>query len=92
MLENLAFACPICNRKKGADLGTMVGDPPKLVRFFNPRTDRWTEHFSLEESGEIISITDVGEATVKFLDFNHPDAVIQRRKLVEAGILLLLNA
>ncbi|MBK8192203.1 MAG: HNH endonuclease [Lewinellaceae bacterium] len=32
-LDNLAFACPICNRKKGTDLGTLVGDPPQLIRF-----------------------------------------------------------
>jgi len=88
-LENLAYACPICNRKKGTDLGTLVGNPPKLIRFFNPRIDQWVEHFSLEESGEIVSKTDIGAATVKFLDFNYPDAVIERRKLIVAGVLTI---
>lgn len=88
-LDNLAYACPICNRKKGTDLGTLVGNPPELIRFFNPRTDQWSEHFSLEESGEIISKSDIGAATVKFLDFNDPDAVIERGKLIVAGVLTI---
>ncbi|MEZ4942718.1 MAG: HNH endonuclease signature motif containing protein [Saprospiraceae bacterium] len=88
-LDNLAFACPICNRNKGTDLGTLVGNPPSLVRFFNPRVDNWDDHFSMEASGEIRSKTDIGEATKMFLDFNYPDAVIERRKLLLAGVLLV---
>ena len=87
-LSNLAYACPICNRKKGTDLGTLIGTPPQLVRFFNPRLDKWVDHFSFENSGEIISKTDIGEATLKFLDFNYPDTVIERKKLLLAGILV----
>ncbi len=88
-LDNLAFACPICNRKKGTDLGTLVGDPPQLIRFFNPRLDKWEEQFFFEISGEILSKTDIGKATLKFFDFNYPDAVIERRKLLLAGVLKL---
>ncbi|MCB9317122.1 MAG: HNH endonuclease [Lewinellaceae bacterium] len=83
---NLAFACPICNRNKGTDLGTLSGNPPKLTRFFNPRIDHWSDHFYIEQTGEIISKTEVGEATLTFLDFNYPDAVIERKKLLLSGI------
>src|SRR5947199_9229844 len=45
--NNLAWACADCNSNKGSDLGTLVGKPPKLTRFFNPRSDRWAAHFTL---------------------------------------------
>jgi 5-methylcytosine-specific restriction endonuclease McrA len=45
--ENLALACAFCNRAKGSDVGslTAVGT---FSRFFNPRTDIWTDHFALD--------------------------------------------
>ena len=44
-LENLAYACFRCNRLKGSDLSSI--DPPTgaITRLYNPRTDRWSEHF-----------------------------------------------
>jgi 5-methylcytosine-specific restriction endonuclease McrA len=59
--ENLAFACFFCNRHKGTDLGSIAGPTNRLIRFFNPRTDRWPEHFVLDEDGMIIQPrTEVG--------------------------------
>ncbi|MHC1767454.1 MAG: HNH endonuclease [Verrucomicrobiia bacterium] len=37
---NLAWACACCNNAKGSDIGTLVGQPPRLLRLFHPRTDR----------------------------------------------------
>ena len=42
--ENLAYACALCNRAKGSDVGS-VSTSGEFTRFFNPRTDRWAEHF-----------------------------------------------
>ena len=45
----------------------------QLVRFFHPRTDRWTEHFSVDaDSGRILGITDIGRVTVEQLNMNDP--------------------
>src|SRR5687767_8424442 len=54
---NLAYSCPRCNQFKGSDAGSIdwrfdaAGeidwDRSLLVRFFNPRRDRWADHFAL---------------------------------------------
>lgn len=35
--ENLALACPYCNRHKGTDLGSIDPEAGVLTPFFNPR-------------------------------------------------------
>lgn len=56
-LENLAYACPYCNRHKGTDIASLSGSGT-LVRLYNPRTDIWKEHFSLE-SLQILSASQI---------------------------------
>ncbi len=85
--ENLAYACADCNRNKGTDLGTLLYGQRDLTRFFNPRTDGWDNHFGLEPSGFIEAVSDIGRATVKILEFNHPDRVIERALLVKLGVM-----
>src|SRR5690242_3229248 len=46
--SNLAYACVFCNRYKGSDLGSTLARTGALYRFFNPRTDRWRDHFRVE--------------------------------------------
>jgi len=48
VLSNLAYCCPDCNRYKGTDLGSYLDDETTLIRFFNPRTDSWEAHFTVE--------------------------------------------
>jgi len=84
VLENLAFACFHCNRHKGTDLGSVTVRTSALVRFYNPRLDRWKEHFYWNES-RIEPLTDIGEVTVRLLDFNHPERVVFRKLLSETG-------
>jgi len=60
--ENLAYACFIANRHKGTDLGSISRRSGTLVRFHNPRTDRWKAHFYWNEKW-IESVTDIGEVT-----------------------------
>jgi hypothetical protein len=82
--ENLAHACFHCNRHKGSDVGSISRANGEFTRFFNPRIDRWGDHFYIS-SGRIESLTAIGEVTVGILDFNHPDRVLLRRLLAEAG-------
>lgn len=83
--ENLAYCCSICNRNKGTDLGTVLENPAEIIRFFNPRTDNWDDHFTIEKSGFLLPKSPVGEATIKILGFNHPDSVLERKLLISAG-------
>lgn len=83
-VDNLAFACPFCNRNKGSDVGTILPETGEYVRFFHPRLDSWSDHFFLEE-GVIHAVTPVGHATVNILRFNEPQTVEDRRLLIRIG-------
>jgi HNH endonuclease len=87
ILENLAYACPDCNRYKGSDLGTFIHDSLKLVRFFNPRIDKWDDHFETDSSGLITAKTDIATGTLKIFSINHPDRIIERQLLWQLGTL-----
>jgi HNH endonuclease len=79
--DNLAYACPHCNQNKGSDIATFTSDnADDLIRFYNPRSDHWHEHFETE-AGEIIPKTPIGIATAKILDFNQPERLILRQAL-----------
>lgn len=84
VVENLAYACFHCNRYKGTDLGSVSVRTGTLVRFYNPRSDRWKEHFCWGDS-RIEALTDIGEVTIRLLEFNHPERVAFRKFLAEAG-------
>jgi 5-methylcytosine-specific restriction endonuclease McrA len=44
-LENLAFACAICNHFKQAHLAAYLPDTEEVVKLFHPRKNDWSEHF-----------------------------------------------
>jgi hypothetical protein len=70
-LENLALACFHCNRRKSNNL---TGIDPQLeieTPLFNPRRDRWYDHFiwSVDQL-YIVGLTATGRATVAALAMN----------------------
>jgi hypothetical protein len=67
--ENLALACPQCNLRKGPNLSGVDPDSGRVTRIYNPRTQRWQEHFVLNE-GRITALTAVGRTTLWLLDMN----------------------
>jgi hypothetical protein len=82
--ENLAYACACCNRAKGSDIASVASGTGELTRLFNPRADRWAEHFELQ--GPLIqSRTPIGEATVRTLRLNDAERVLERQVLNQAG-------
>jgi hypothetical protein len=82
-LSNLAYACAFCNRHKGSDVGS-VSEAGEFSRFFNPRSDRWSEHFRLD--GNIIRpLSVIGEVTARILLFNHADQLLERFWLISVG-------
>ena len=78
-LDNLALACFHCNRRKSDYL---VGIDPESgieVPLFNPRRDRWSDHFIWSVDGLlIVGLTASGRATIAALLLNR-DRVIQIR-------------
>lgn len=79
---NLAYACAFCNRSKGSDIGSIDWDSGEFVRFYNPRTDRWREHFEFRGI-RIIPTSAIGRVTERLLQLNHIDRLIERQELHE---------
>ncbi len=83
---NLALACLFCNRNKGSDIASVVPGTDRLVRFFNPRTDRWNEHFRLSRDGiTIVPLTECGEGTIRIFGINHGERLLERHTLRDIG-------
>ena len=82
--DNLAFACALCNRHKGTDVGSIVHATNTFVRLYNPRIDQWSQHFKLD-GPRILSLSEIGEVTVKILRFNDDQSVEERQLLLSIG-------
>ena len=81
---NLAYACALCNRAKGSDVGS-ISSAGEFTRFFNPRTDRWSEHFLLEGAA-IRSLTPIGEVTARIFGFNESTRLHEREEMTRFRI------
>ncbi len=70
-LRNLAWACSGCNKYKSYRVSAIDFKAGETVLFFNPRKDKWNEHFAWSEDfTEIISKTAKGRVTIKALKLN----------------------
>ncbi len=77
--SNLALACHRCNLRKGPNLTGIDPITGGIVPLFDPRKDRWLDHFRL--GGAVIEGTAVGRTTVKVLAMNDARR-IERRELL----------
>ncbi len=81
--DNLALSCERCNSHNGPNIaGYLEGS---LIPLFNPRTDRWTDHFAWE-GAVLIGKTHVGKVTIEVLAINLSHRVALRAALIEEGI------
>jgi hypothetical protein len=83
---NLWPCCQPCNGFKQAR--TQARDPLSdvVVPFFNPRQQRWGEHFAWEEDGRlIVGLTAVGRATVAALQLNREELIEARGLWIAVG-------
>ncbi|HEV3164020.1 MAG TPA: HNH endonuclease, partial [Isosphaeraceae bacterium] len=83
-LNNLAWACPRCNRFKGPNIASIDRETRHLVSLYHPRRDRWAEHFRWR-GARLMGLTEVGRVTIRVLAINDPAAVRVRRELIAEG-------
>jgi len=84
--DNLWLACSACNNYKGVQTHALDLETKEQVLLFNPRTQRWTDHFAWSDDGaEVIGLTAMGRATVEALKLNQPLICLARRRWVVAG-------
>jgi hypothetical protein len=82
--ENLALACVLCNRYKGTDIASIDSLTGELARLFNPRQDRWIDHFSLD-GATIEPLSVIGSVTASLLRLNATERIAERLLLQELG-------
>jgi hypothetical protein len=80
LADNLAYACVFCNQAKASDVGSIHWESGDFIRFFNPRADRWRDHFALVGEG-IEPLTPIGTVTARILAFNTAERLLERQLL-----------
>lgn len=84
---NLWIACKLCNDHKRERIEAPDPLTNVIAPLFNPRTQRWSEHFTWTPEGErIIGLTPTGRATVVALKLNRSVLVDARQVWVAAGL------
>jgi hypothetical protein len=84
--DNLCLACELCNQYKWTQTQGLDPENGETVYLFNPRQQRWNEHFTWSAYGiEIIGLTACGRATVRALRLNNSLALTVRKNWVQAG-------
>lgn len=84
--NNLALSCRSCNLYKSDAVSAFDETTETTIRFFNPRTDNWAEHFVLDkETGEIKGITAIAKATIPRLRINSNAQLTARVQWLKLG-------
>lgn len=85
--SNLALSCRSCNLRKSDAATGRDGQTEAEERLFNPREDRWPDHFRADpDAGMIEGLTPVGRVTVHRLDLNHPLQLAARDVWAKLGL------
>jgi hypothetical protein len=84
-LENLCWACALCNSFKGTDIAAHPPDSNAVVPLFNPRSDKWVDHF-VWQGAVLLGQTPAARATLELLRINQPERVDHRDLLMQLGL------
>lgn len=85
-LENLALSCVSCSLRKGARIEARDPHTGETAGVFNPRAQRWEDHFEMAEDFLILGRTSIGRASVELLRMNRPVAVEIRRWIARRSL------
>jgi hypothetical protein len=84
--DTLCLVCRHCNGFRQNHQSAMDPDSRTLVSLFNPRTDRWQDHFRWDTDGlHLIGLTPAGRATIALLRMNREAMLTLRRVWAENG-------
>lgn len=82
-MENLAYSCSGCNTFKHDKVEAYHSSLDKIFPLFNPRRQKWSEHFSWNNDfTQIIPLTPIGQVTIEQLKLNREQLQNLRRVLV----------
>ena len=83
-VDNLALSCVSCSLRKSAKQFVVDPESEEKVAIFNPRTQRWTDHF-VWVGETVVAKTAIGRATISALAMNRPLIISIRREEAELG-------
>ena len=86
--DNLAFACKLCNTFKGSDIASIDPETNEVTPLYNPRRDRWQEHFQLNDT-EFVALTSKARATIRLLQLNRSDRLKERQLWIATAAVQL---
>lgn len=86
-LRNLALACSSCNGRKYNKLEVIDPASGEMVPLFNPRLQRWGEHFAWSKDyTQVIGLTATGRATAAALQMNQQNMINLRKAMFIIGV------
>jgi hypothetical protein len=86
-ISNLALACRSCNVFKSDQQVFIDEVANEEARLFDPRQNRWDEHFRLESGeGIIVGITSIGRVTIACLRINDDIQLAARKAWIRLGL------
>lgn len=87
ILDNLSYSCFWCNSYKGSDLSSVdwEGSTKIVVTLFNPREQKWDEHFRLDDL-EIKPLSAHERVTINLLHMNDSERIEERKLLLGLGL------
>jgi hypothetical protein len=84
--DNLCLSCSTCNLSKARATSSIDPVTGNIETLFNPRTQRWSDHFEWIDGGErLLGKTPIARATIARLGMNRERVVIARRVWIRAG-------
>jgi len=83
--SNLAWSCLQCNLSKGSDVAGYDSVTNQLTALFNPRQQRWEEHFEMR-GAIIFGLTAEGQVTADVLQLNIPEQIAIRKAALRKGL------
>lgn len=85
-IDNLCLSCANCNLSKARVTSATDPDTDQTVPLFNPRSQRWNDHFRWIEGGLLVEgLTPVGRATAARLKMNRERVIVSRRRWIQGG-------
>ena len=83
--DNRCLACPKCNGYKGSNIAGLDPQTGSTARLFNPRQQRWEDHFKINPDATVAGLTPEGRATVIVLRINDEERVQHRLSELAVG-------
>ena len=81
-LDNLAYACVLCNRHKGSDIATLDPESGQAVALFHPRRDLWKQHLRMRGiRRRLEGRSATGRATIRILRLNALERLAERAEI-----------